>query len=100
MAPVTKPSPMIRPLAKPARPAMSSCASISVRGAVEAAEKPTRIAHRKPAGPGNATNNRTAGTLATSEARIIARRPKRSASEPVPTVPNALASTTVVASGP
>ena len=100
MAAVTKPRPITSPEASPALEAMSCCAISSMSGAVDAARKPIRIAEPNAQGPGKAVKRRIAGMLSTSVPMIRTLRPKRSASAPTPTVPAALASTSVVASGP
>jgi hypothetical protein len=100
IAPVMKPTPSTSPEARPARSASSSWAIISISGDVDAASRPTIAPVTKPCGPGNSPNSSTTGIVSTSEAITIVLRPKRSASEPHPTVPSALARTTVVARGP
>ena len=72
----------------------------SMRGAVEAARNPMSIAVRNAHRPGYIVYRRIAGIVSTRVARMTVRRPNLSASAPQPTVPTALASTRVVASGP
>ena len=99
IAPVTNPSPITRPDARPARATMSCCAMRSMSGGVEAAKKPMRIAlpnahrpeRRVKEDRGDAEHERADDHVAPAN---------RSASVPQPTVPIALASTRVVASGP